>query len=369
MGLDVVGVDNDMRAVFFGSEASTSSNLERVKSRLKGRYHHHDLDIRDRTEIMRLFQRYQGGIDLVIHTAAQPSHDWAARDPFTDFDVNAGGTSNLLEAARRYAGNAPFIFTSTNKVYGDNPNRLPLVELETRFEIAPGHPYANGIGEDMSIDQNLHSLFGVSKTSADLLVQEYGRYFGMPTACFRGGTLTGPHHAATQLHGFLAYLMRSTMEERPYTVFGYHGKQVRDAIHSSDLIRAFIEFFKQPRVAEVYNIGGGRFSNASMIEAIDLCERITGNELFWTYSDQHRIGDHIWWIGDNGKFASHYPEWTLEYDVPRILQEIYEGNRESWKPCETGARATFSASWSMPSTTTQPSTAFSTPLASGVDSP
>lgn len=358
-----------MRSVFFGAEASTAGSVGRLKSRLKQRYHHFDLDIRDRSAMMRLFAHYRGTIELVIHTAAQPSHDWAVREPFTDFEINAVGTTNLLEATRLNAPHAPFIFTSTNKVYGDNPNRLPLVELETRYEIEPGHAYANGIREDMSIDQNMHSLFGVSKTSADLMVQEYGRYFGMATACFRGGTLTGPHHAATELHGFLAYLMRSTMERRPYTVFGYKGKQVRDAIHSSDLIAAFMAFFADPRSAEVYNIGGGRFSNTSMIEAIDLCQRITGEALSWTYSDKNRAGDHIWWVGDNGKFAAQYPGWTMRYDVPRILTEIYEGNRETWVPSETPAREMYLVSSSTPSATTEQSPESLMPPVDGDPSP
>jgi CDP-paratose 2-epimerase len=269
---------------------------------------------------------------LVIHTAAQPSHDWAARDPIADFEVNALGTLNVLESTRRLAPEAVFIFTSTNKVYGDIPNNLPLVELETRFELDPTHPYFEGIREDMSIDQSLHSLFGASKVAADVLVQEYGRYFGIFTGIFRGGTLTGPHHSATQLHGFLAYLIRCAMSHTSYTILGYKGKQVRDAIHSYDLIQSFYEFFKAPRVAEVYNIGGGRYSNASVLEAIALAQEITGQEMIVTYDERNRIGDHIWWISSNAKFQTHYPEWRLTYDVPRILREIYEDNRERWKP-------------------------------------
>jgi CDP-paratose 2-epimerase len=278
-----------------------------------------------------LFRRYGHAIKLVVHAAAQPSHDWAAREPFTDFDINAVGTLNLLEATRLHATDATFIFTSTNKVYGDRPNRLPLVELDTRWEIERDHPYWNGISEEMPIDGCLHSLFGASKVAADVLVQEYGQYFGIRTACFRGGTLTGPQHAAAELHGFLAYVMRCAMTGRHYTVFGYQGKQVRDAIHSEDLIKAFDAFFRAPRVGEVYNIGGGRFSNASVIEAIRLSEEIAGAELSWTYEEANRIGDHIWWIGDNGRFESHYPEWKLGYDVRRILEEIYEVNRKRWR--------------------------------------
>lgn len=333
LGFDVVGIDNDMRQVFFGAEASTAWNVKRLQGQLGSRYNHYSLDIRNRDEVMTLFKRYGADIKLVVHTAAQPSHDWAAREPFTDFDVNAGGTLALLEATRLHASDAVFIFTSTNKVYGDAPNNLPLVELETRYEIAPGHSYEAGIREDMSIDQCLHSIFGASKVAADVMVQEYGRYFGLRTACFRGGTLTGPMHSATQLHGFLAYLMRCTMTGTPYTVFGYKGKQVRDAIHSSDLIHAFYEFFKAPRVAEVYNIGGGRYSNCSVLEGIQLCEKIAGEQLAWTYTEQNRIGDHLWWIGDNGKFASHYANWKQEYNVERILDEIFASNRERWARC------------------------------------
>ncbi len=331
-GLDIVGVDNDMRRTFFGQEASTAWTVARTREVLGRRYDHQSLDIRDRSAMGALLGRYGRDVSLIVHTAAQPSHDWAAREPFTDFDINAVGTLNLLEAARANCPDAVFIFTSTNKVYGDTPNRLPLRELETRYEIEPGHPYVGGISEDMSIDQTLHSLFGTSKVAADLLVQEYGRYFGMRTHCFRGGTLTGPQHAATQLHGFLGYVMRCTMTGDPYTIFGYKGKQVRDAIHSNDLIRAFDAFFRRPGVAEVYNIGGGRFSNCSVLEAITMSQRIAGRELRWTYEERNRTGDHIWWIGDNGKFQRHYPEWTQAYDVERILEEIFEANRDRWKP-------------------------------------
>lgn len=330
LGMDVIGIDNDMRRYFFGDEASTQWNRERLQE-IVPRYIHHDIDIRDQRAIDKLFAHYGKDIKLVIHTAAQPSHDWAAREPITDFTVNANGTLHLLEAMRRYAPEAVFIFTSTNKVYGDTPNRLPLIEQELRWEIDPAHPYAHGISEDMSIDQSLHSLFGASKVAADILVQEYGRYFGLYTACFRGGCLTGPNHAGTRLHGFLAYLMRCTMTGTPYTVYGYKGKQVRDNIHSADLIRAFDAFFRKPRIAEVYNIGGGRESNCSMLEAIQICEHIVGKSLLWSYSESNRIGDHIWWISDLRRFKSHYPEWKLQYDVPAILQEIYEANRERWR--------------------------------------
>jgi CDP-paratose 2-epimerase len=338
LGLEVIGIDNDMRSVFFGDDGSTAWNRKRVQRTLGARYLHRDLDVRDRGGIVDLFSRYGGAIELVVHAAAQPSHDWAAREPFTDFDINAVGTLNLLEATRLHSDEATFIFTSTNKVYGDRPNDLPLVELDTRWELDRDHTYWDGIREDMPIDDCLHSLFGASKVAADVLVQEYGRYFGIKTACFRGGTLTGPHHSAAELHGFLAYLMRCAMTGRTYTVYGYKGKQVRDAIHSEDLIRAFAEFFRAPRVAEVYNIGGGRLSNASVIEAIRICEEIAGEPLEWSYAEANRVGDHIWWIGDNGHFQGHYPGWRLTYDVRRILEEIFEANRERWRRPPRGGK-------------------------------
>jgi CDP-paratose 2-epimerase len=327
-GMDVVGIDNDMRRRFFGDEASTRPQRERLEEELGRRYRHVDADVRDDEVIDRLFRGYGGQIALVIHTAAQPSHDWAAQAPKVDFSVNAQGTLNLLEATRRFAPKAVFLFTSTNKVYGDTPNRLPLVELETRWEITPGHAYGGGIREDMSLDQTLHSVFGASKVAADVLVQEYGRYFGLATACFRGGCLTGPNHAGTRLHGFLAYLVRCAATGTPYTVFGYRGKQVRDNIHSADLISAFDRFFRAPRCGEVYNIGGGRFSNCSVLEAIRICEEVTGCALPWTYSDVNRKGDHVWWVSDVSKFAGHYPGWRVTYDIPRICREIYEANAD-----------------------------------------
>jgi CDP-paratose 2-epimerase len=329
-GYTIIGIDNDMRKVFFGEEASTAWNRKRLQDSLGPKYSHFEVDIRDREAINRIFNEYGSDIKMVIHTAAQPSHDWAAKDPLTDFTTNAHGTLNLLEATRQYAAQAPFVFTSTNKVYGDSPNKLPLLELENRWEIEPGHKYANGIGEDMSVDQSLHSLFGASKLAADILVQEYGRYFGMRTACFRGGCLTGPNHSGTKLHGFLAYLMKCLVSQHPYTVYGYRGKQVRDNIHSQDLILAFWEFIKAPRVAEVYNIGGGRSVNCSMLEAIELAEEVAHRKLIWTYEEDNRIGDHIWWISDNARFVSHYPQWSLKYDLPTILRQIYEANVERW---------------------------------------
>jgi CDP-paratose 2-epimerase len=329
LGFHVVGIDNDMRRAFFGEEATTAGNRERLEREVRS-YEHHDVDIRDEAAIPAIFERFGRDLSLVVHTAAQPSHDWAARAPIVDFTVNANGTLVLLEATRRFAPEAVFIFTSTNKVYGDRPNRLPLVERETRWEIAPDHPYAGGIPEEMPIDACLHSLFGASKVAADMLVQEYGRYFGMRTACFRGGCLTGPNHSGAQLHGFLSYLMRCAVTGTPYTVFGYRGKQVRDNIHSADLIRAFHAFYEAPRSGEVYNIGGGRFSNCSMLEAIALAQEIAGRELAWSYREENRVGDHVWWIGDLAKFQRHYPTWRLTYDVPAILAEIAAAGRERW---------------------------------------
>jgi CDP-paratose 2-epimerase len=331
-GMTVAGVDNDMRAAFFGPEASTRASRERLQGLLGSAYEHHDLDIRDRPGMLALFARYGSEIALVVHTAAQPSHDWAAREPFTDFDINAVGTLNVLEATRLHAPEAVVIFTSTNKVYGDAPNALPYVELERRWELPEDHAWYGGIDETMSIDASLHSLFGASKVGADVLVQEYGRYFGLRTACFRGGTLTGPNHAAAELHGFLAYVVRCAMTRTPYTIFGYAGKQVRDAIHSSDLIACFEEFFRAPRVAEVYNIGGGRHSNVSVLEAIDLVQEVTGEEMTTTYSDANRVGDHVWWISDNGRFAAHYPGWRQAYDVRAITEQLVERNRDHWVP-------------------------------------
>ena len=326
----VVGLDNDMRAVFFGPEASTNWNSAALTRELPN-YEHCNTDIRDNDAVSKIFEQYGSDIALIVHTAAQPSHDWAARDPMTDFTVNANGTLVLLENARQHCPDAVFIYTSTNKVYGDRPNSLPLEEREYRWEIADDHAYAEfGIDESMSIDDSTHSLFGASKLAADVLVQEYGRYFDMKSAVFRGGCLTGPAHSGTQLHGFLAYLMKCTVTGLPYTVFGYNGKQVRDNIHSADLIAAFDAFYEAPRIGQVYNIGGGRFSNCSMREAITLCEEISGRKLDSTYSKDNRIGDHIWWISDIRKFQDHFPAWSLRYDIRGILEDIYRNNHERW---------------------------------------
>jgi len=321
-GFDVVGIDNDMRARFFGSEASTARTRQELQSSLPN-YRHHPIDIRDAAAVEGLLEKLGKAVKVIVHTAAQPSHDWAAREPQTDFGVTALGTLNPLEALRTHSPEAVFIFTSTNKVYGDSPNRLPLVEMETRYELERSHPYYPGIDETMSIDQTKHSLFGVSKAAADLMVQEYGRYFGLKTVCFRGGCLTGPAHAGTELHGFLAYLMKCTVTGQPYRVFGYKGKQVRDNIHSYDLVNAFWEFFKAPRSGEVYNIGGSRHSNCSMLQGIAECERISGKKLSWSYLEDNRIGDHIWWISDVRKFQNHYPAWRYKYDLEAILRSIH----------------------------------------------
>ncbi|MCG7850688.1 MAG: NAD-dependent epimerase/dehydratase family protein [ANME-2 cluster archaeon] len=325
-GFQIVGIDNDMRKEFFGEEASTKWSREKLESEITDYFHYSD-DIRDKVAMENIFKRYGNDIKIVIHTAAQPSHDWAAKDPFTDFTVNANGTLTLLEMTRQYCPDAVFIFTSTNKVYGDTPNELPLVELETRWEIDESHPYfENGIDEYMSVDQTKHSLFGASKLAADVLVQEYGKYFNMKTACFRGGCLTGPGHSPTELHGFLAYLMKCAITGKHYTIFGYKGKQVRDNIHSYDLVNAFWHFFQNPRIGEVYNMGGGRHSNCSMLEAINMCEEITGKKMNYTYSEVNRIGDHVWWISDVSKFKDHYPTWDYKYDIKDILIEIYQNS-------------------------------------------
>jgi CDP-paratose 2-epimerase len=261
-----------------------------------------------------------------VHAAAQPSHDWASKEPITDFTVNANGTLNLLQLTQIYCPKSVFIFTSTNKVYGDNPNYLPLIELEDRWEIPDDHKYQNGIDETFSIDQTKHSLFGASKVAADILVQEYGKYFELRTGIFRCGCLTGPKHSGTKLHGFLSYLMKCVLTEKEYVIFGYKGKQVRDNIHSEDLVNMFWQFYQSPKYGEVYNAGGGRFSNCSMLEAINISEKITGKKLNYSYSNENRIGDHIWWISDNSKFIRDYPEWEIKHDIHSILTELYLAN-------------------------------------------
>ena len=320
----IIGIDNNLREYFFGHDASTDWNRKRLSSNFDN-YVHFNTDIRNTDDLKLIFEQYGASIELIIHTAAQPSHDWAAKEPLTDFSVNATGTLNLLEMVRQFCPEAVFIFTSTNKVYGDRPNFLPLVELENRWEIDQAHPYfKEGIDENMSIDQSKHSIFGASKVAADVLVQEYGKYFGMKTGVFRGGCLTGPNHSGTQLHGFLAYLMKCAITGHQYTIFGYKGKQVRDNIHSKDLVNMFWQFYKAPRPGEVYNAGGGRFANCSMKEAVILCERISGKKIDIIYSDNNRVGDHIWYISNLGKFKEHYPEWNWNYDLESTLLEIHD---------------------------------------------
>jgi CDP-paratose 2-epimerase len=328
-GFDVIGIDNDMRAEFFGPEASTQHVTADLQEEFSN-FRPMSVDIRDREAIDRIFAQTANHLELIIHTAAQPSHDWAARDPHTDFGVNALGTLNLLQSTRDHKPEASFVFTSTNKVYGDTPNFLPLVEQEMRLELPEDHKWYGGIDTTMSIDHTTHSLFGVSKAAADLMVQEYGRYFDIPTVCFRGGCLTGPNHAGAQLHGFLAYLMRATVTDTPYTVFGYGAKQVRDNIHANDVVTAFEAFHNAPRVSAVYNLGGGRFSNCSMLEAITMCEEISGKTLNYTVSDQARVGDHRWWISDVGDFQRDYPEWSYEYDLETTLRQIHDRNADRW---------------------------------------
>src|SRR6476620_5015398 len=320
----IVGVDNNLRAYFFGNSASTDWNVYRIQDQFPN-YLHYGTDIRNYEDLKKIFQQYGSDIDLIIHTAAQPSHDWAAKEPLTDFTVNANGTLNMLELTRIYCPAAVFIFTSTNKVYGDNPNFLPLIERETRYEVDEKHPYfKEGIDEKMSLDNTKHSVFGASKVAADIMVQEYGKYFQMNTGVFRGGCLTGPKHSGAQLHGFLAYLMKCAITKNPYTIFGYKGKQVRDNIHSWDLVNLFWHFYQNPKQGEAYNVGGGRFSNSSMIEGIQLCEAITGNKMNYTYSETNRIGDHIGYISDMSKFKKHYPGWTWKYNLQDTLTQMFE---------------------------------------------
>jgi CDP-paratose 2-epimerase len=329
-GFEVVGIDNNMRKVFFGQDGSILWNKKRLLKQYKN-YRHQAIDIRDEVKINRLFKRLGKDIALIIHAAAQPSHDWAARDPRTDFGVNAGGTSILLEAFRKYCPRAVFIFTSTNKVYGDRPNHLPLIELDRRYELPESHQYYKGIDESMSIDNCLHSLFGASKVAADILTQEYGRYFGLKTAIFRGGCLTGPAHSGAELHGFLSYLVKCCVIKRKYIIYGYKGKQVRDNIHSYDLVNAFYHFYQKPRCGEAYNIGGGRFANCSILEAIDICQRITGRKLTHAYARANRAGDHIWWISDVSKFKSHYPGWKYTYGIEDMIRQIYQAQKTRFK--------------------------------------
>jgi CDP-paratose 2-epimerase len=327
-GFDVVGIDNNMREYFFGSDGSVAWNTQALKAELP-RFTFYSDDIRNESAMRNIFRRYSGDISIVIHAAAQPSHDWAAKEPLTDFSVNATGTLILLEAVRKYCPDAPFIFTSTNKVYGDTPNSLPLIETDTRWELDPTHPYAeHGIDETMTIDSSKHSVFGASKVAADVMVQEYGRYFDIKTGVFRGGCLTGPAHSGAMLHGFLAYLIKCVVYEKHYTIFGYKGKQVRDNIHSNDLVRAFWHFYEDPKSGAVYNMGGSRHSNCSVLEAISIAEKAAGKKLSYSISDQAREGDHIWWVSDVRRFQNDYPDWEYEYDLKATIEEMVEATVE-----------------------------------------
>jgi CDP-paratose 2-epimerase len=318
LGYDVIGIDNNMRRAFFGEGGDTLWNLERLKTEFKG-FQSFDADIRDRPSIEGIFREHR--FDAIVHCAAQPSHDRSRDIPLLDFEVNALGTVNLLEAARQFCPQAPFVFMSTNKVYGDSPNELPLVELPTRWEFARSEDY-EGIDETCRIDRSVHSIFGASKASADLMAQEYGRYLGMPVGIFRGGCLTGPAHAGVELHGFMSYLVKATVEGLPYRIYGYKGKQVRDQIHSSDVVRAFEAFINAPNTGEVYNLGGGRSNNASLLESIELVEQTSGRRLKWTYEEQNRIGDHICYISNMAKFREHYPSWSIQVSLDQIADEM-----------------------------------------------
>jgi len=317
-GFQVVGVDNNQREAFFGPQGSTRWNEQRLKEKL-ARFTHREADIRDRQAVLDLVAELKPA--AIIHTAAQPSHDLAAKIPFDDFDVNAVGTLNLLEAARRACPESPFVHMSTNKVYGDRPNTISLVERETRWDYSDP-AFANGIPETFSIDQSKHSLFGASKVAADVMVQEYGRYFGMPTCCLRGGCLTGPNHSGVELHGFLSYLVKCNLEGREYKVFGYQGKQVRDNIHSEDVARFMFEFVSAPRCGEVYNLGGGKDNSCSILEAFQNVERLTGRKQVYTYVDENRIGDHICYYSDLRKMQSHYPNWRLRHSLNDVFEQI-----------------------------------------------
>jgi CDP-paratose 2-epimerase len=319
----VIGIDNNMRKYFFGEEGSTYKSKKTLKQKYKGSYSHFDIDIRNYNKLKTIFEKYNSQIDVVIHTAAQPSHDWAAKEPITDFTINANGTINLLELTRLYCKNATFIFTSTNKVYGDLPNKLNLTEQETRFEFFFDGVPSIGVNENMSIDNSKHSVFGASKVAADVMCQEYGKYFDMNVGVFRGGCLTGPNHSGTELHGFLSYLIKCIVNDLPYTIFGYGGKQVRDNIHSFDLVNAFWHFYKSPKKGEVYNIGGGRDNSISIIEVINKVNFLLGkNWNKFSIQKENRIGDHKWYITDLTKFKKDYPEWELKISLDETIKEI-----------------------------------------------
>ena len=323
-GIKVLGIDNDLRSYFFGKNGSNKWKETILKKNKL--YFHHNVDIRNKDKIFQIFKDNKNKIKAIIHTAAQPSHDWAAKEPFTDFHVNATGTLNLLEAFRKYCPHASFLFTSTNKVYGDTPNFLPLEEKKLRYEIKKNHKYfKKGIDEKMSIDHTTHSLFGASKASADMLVQEYGRYFNLKTACFRGGCLTGENHTGAQLHGFLSFLVKTIVNNKKYSIFGYKGKQVRDNIHSFDVVRAFKAFIAKPKIGgNVYNIGGGRKNSCSVLEAIDLIEQISNKKSKYKILPKNRIGDHMWWISDNSKFKKDFPSWKIKITLKKSLEQMVD---------------------------------------------
>lgn len=321
-GLDVVGIDNNLREYFFGADGSTGWNADSLKRELGAGFTHEAIDVRDETAVRRVFQRHGKSVTAVVHAAAQPSHDWAAREPITDFSVNAVGTLTMLECTRMYAPGAAFLFTSTNKVYGDTPNRLPLVEKGTRWELAESHPYcAFGVDESMSIDQSTHSLFGASKVAADILVQEYARSFGLRTGVFRAGCLTGPAHSGAELQGFLAYLAKCAVSGRSYTIYGHKGKQVRDNLHSRDFVSALWRFFERPMPGSVYNLGGSRANDCSILEAIAIAEEISGRKFNYNVTERARLGDHIWWVSDVRKFQRDYPGWSPVSSIRDILSE------------------------------------------------
>ena len=319
----IVGIDNNARKFFFGKDGDISWVKNKLKSNLEN-YSHFNTDIRNFKSLEKIYKRYKKNIKIIIHAAAQPSHDWAKNKPFVDFDINAKGTLNMLELTRMYCPKIPFIFMSTNKVYGDNPNFLPLVEKKTRWEIKQNHKYYFGIDESMSIDNCTHSFFGTSKSYADLIVQEYGKNSGLKTVCFRAGCITGPNHSGAKLHGFLSYLVKASIKNNSYTLIGYKGKQVRDNIHSEDLVSCFWEYYKKPRSGEVYNAGGGRFSNCSIIEALNKVEKIKKIKIKRKILNQNRVGDHIWYVSSMKKFKKHYPKWKQKYSTGKILRELID---------------------------------------------
>ena len=322
-GFDVIGIDNNLRKFFFGKNGSTSWVKSQLIKRNKN-FRNFNTDIRNFAKLTNIFKKYSKNISLIIHSAAQPSHDYGKDFPFLDFNVNATGTLNLLEVTKKYCPNAPFIFMSTNKVYGDNPNKLRILEKKTRWELSNDDKNFNGINENFSIDNSTHSFFGVSKTYADLIVQEYGKNIGLKTVCFRGGCITGPNHSGANLHGFLSYLIKSSLNNKKYNIIGYKGKQVRDNLHSNDLVKCFWEFYKKPRNGQIYNMGGGRYSNCSIIEALDLVEVYTKTKIKKKILKLPRVGDHIWYISDTSKFKKHYPNWKQKYDTKKIIEELIE---------------------------------------------